>query len=188
MVTEEDLKKFFGELEIPEKLFALRKFDEEVAQGYWFSEGFEFSLDKDRVGLKTYSDDTEFLNSLYEFANADGNGSSYGFWLCDGNVDLNKAPIVAFGSEGGFHIVAKDLSGLLEILTFDSEPMIDWDEIYYYKDPDDFEPSPKSEEYCSWLKEKYEIGKIDNADNLVKEAQKQYQSLFKNWVNKYYQD
>ena len=188
MVKEEDLNNFFEGLEIPDELNALLKFDAEVAQGYWFSEGFEFSLDKDRVGLKTYSDDAKFLNSIYEFANADGTGSSYGFWLKDENLDLNKAPIVAFGSEGGFHIVAKNLSDLLQILTFDSEPMIDWDEIYYYKDLDDFEPSPKSEAYCSWLKEKYAIDKIDNADEIVKAAQEEYQSLFKSWVEQYYQD
>lgn len=66
--------------------------------------------------------------------------------------------------------------------------MIDWSVIYYYKDPDNFEPSPKSEAYCSWLKEKYAIDKIDNADEIVKAAQEEYQSLFKSWVRQYYQD
>lgn len=188
MVKEKDLIEYFQEFEIPEKLLSLLKFDTEVAQGYWFSEGFEFSLDKNKAGLKTYSESQEFLESIYEFANADGTGSSYGFWLKDGSRDLNKAPIVAFGSEGGFHIVARNLADFLKILTFDSEPMIDWDEICYYKDPDNFKSSQKSDEYCIWLKEKYAISKTDNADLIVKDAQEAYQSLFKDWVGRFYQN
>ena len=184
---EEDLISHFQGLNIPEKLSALLKFSNEVAQKNYFSDGFEFSLDKEKSGLKTYSDNEEFLHSIYEFANADGTGSSYGFWLKDGSSDLDRAPIVAFGSEGGFQIVANNLDGLLQILTFDSEPMIDWDEIYYYKDPDDFEPSAKSKEYSDWLIKECALVAIDSADEIVEKAQNRHKDSFNAWVGKFYE-
>lgn len=146
-MTEEDLIEYFQNIQIPSKLLALLKFDNEAAEQKYFSDGFEFSLDKEKTGLKTYSTDELFLNSIYEFANADGTGSSYGFWLKDNITNLNEAPIVVFGSEGGYHVVAKNLDELLQLLTFDSEPMIDWDEVYYYKDIEEYEPSGKIKEY-----------------------------------------
>lgn len=184
----EDLMNHFQGLTIPKKLIALLKFDSEVAQRNYFSDGFEFSIDKEKTGLKTYSGDEAFLNSIYEFANADGTGSSYGFWLKDGCSDLENVPVVVFGSEGGFHIVAKNFDGLLQILTFDSEPMIDWDEVVYYKDPDDFEPTSKSREYCDWLKNACALDPISNADEIVDDAQKEYKDSFNAWVGEFYRD
>jgi len=185
---EEDLKCHFQGLDIPEKLLALLKFSNEIAQNKYFSNGFEFSLDKEKVGLKTYSDNKEFLCSIYEFAVADGTGSSYGFWLKDGSSDLDRAPIVAFGSEGGFHIVANNFAGLLQILTFDSEPMIDWDEICYYKDTKDFEPSAKSKEYRDWLRKECALAGIESADEIVQEAQKTHKESFSAWVGNFYKN
>lgn len=187
-MTEQELVTFFEGIDVPNKLLDLLKFDNEVAGQEYFSDGFEFSLDKEKVGLKTYSTDEKFLKSIYEFANADGTGSTYGFWLMNGNTNLNEAPIVVFGSEGGYHVVAKNLDDLLKILTFDSEPMIDWDEVYYYKDLDDFEPSSKSAEYHKWLKNKFNIEPVDNADKIVGDAQKLYKDSFNEWVGKFYED
>jgi hypothetical protein len=186
MILQEDLVNFFQGLSVPKKLLALLKFDTETSQRDYFSSGFEFSLDKEKVGLKTYSDSKKFLNSIYEFAKADGGGSSYAFWLKDGNSNLELAPIVVFGSEGGFHIVAKNLDGLLQILTFDSEPMIDWETVYYYKGLEDFEPSKKSKEYRNWLKKECAIDPIDNADAIVEEAQKEHKKSFNAWVGEFY--
>jgi hypothetical protein len=187
MSMKEDLVKYFNGLTVPKRLLALLKFDHEVAKNNYFSDGFEFSLDKDKIGLKTYSDKEIFLNSIYEFANADGTGSSYGFWLKDGNTDLEHVPIVAFGSEGGYHVVASNLDEFLQILTFDSEPMIDWDELNYYKDPDDFEHTAKSSEYIDWLKNEYSLSVIENADEIVEKAQKLHKEDFNAWVSKFYE-
>lgn len=188
MSMQEDLVSCFKGLSVPKKLLALLKFDSEISPRRYFSDGFEFSIDKEKIGLKTYSEDEKFLNSIYEFANADGTGSSYGFWLKDGNSNLDNVPIVVFGSEGGFHVVAKNLDRLLQILTFDSEPMIDWDEVYYYKDPDDFEPTSKSKEYRDWLKSECALDPITSADEIVEEAQKEYKDSFNAWVGEFYED
>ena len=188
MSMKENLISYFGELTVPKKLLALLEFDNEVVGNNYFSDGFEFSLDEEKYGLKTYSDNESFLNSIYEFANADGTGSTYGFWLKDGNFNLEEVPIVAFGSEGGYHVVACNIDELLQILTFDSEPMIDWDEVFYYKEPDDFEPSSKIEEYKRWLKIEYSLPAIENADEIVKRAQKLHKDSFNAWVGKFYED
>lgn len=187
MSMEEDLANHFKGINVPRKLLALLKFSTEASQQSYFSEGFEFSLGKDKTGLKTYSKDELFLNSIYEFANADGTGSSYGFWLKDGNSNLGEVPIVVFGCEGGFHVVARNLDGLLQILTFDCELMIDWGEVYYYKDPDDFEPSSMSKKYCDWLKNECALDTIDSTDAIVAEAQKYYKDSFNAWVGKFYE-
>jgi hypothetical protein len=188
MITQDDLIEYFQGFNIPANLLALLNFDIEIAQGDFYSDGFEFSLDSDKTGLKTYSTAEEFLNSIYEFACADGSGSSYAFWLKDGNNDLGNAPVVVFGSEGGFHIVARNFNELLQILTFDSEPMIDWDSVSYYKDPDDFEPSSMSKKYRKWLKKECLLGHIDDANEIVMHAQKEYNDEFKNWVARFYKN
>lgn len=186
MNIKDDLIEHFNGLSLPNRLLSLLKFDHKIAQNSCFSDGFEFSVDKEKIGLKTYSDNGEFLNAIYEFANADGTGSSYGFWLKDGNTNLEQVPIVAFGSEGGFHVVSNNFDELLQILTFDSEPMIDWDEISYYKDPDDFEPSAKSSEYRDWLNSECSLSTIDNVDEIVEKAQKLHKESFNAWVAKFY--
>jgi len=180
MSMKDNLIEYFNGLNVPSRLLSLLKFDYEVAQNNYFSDGFEFSLDKEKIGLKTYSENDEF-------ANADGTDSSYGFWLKDGNTNLERVPIVAFGSEGGFHVVSNNLDELLQILTFDSEPMIDWDEIYYYKDHDDFEPSAKSSEYRDWLNNECSLSAIDNADEIVEQAQKLHKDSFNAWAGKFYE-
>ena len=88
----------------------------------------------------------------------------------------------------GFHVVARNFNELLQILTFDSEPMIDWDRVYYYKDSDDFEPSSMSKEYRQWLKTECLLDPIDDADEIVKQAQKEYNDAFKNWVARFYEN
>ena len=66
--------------------------------------------------------------------------------------------------------------------------MVDWDSLYYYKDPDDYEPSAKIESYRSWLKNTRSLETITNADALVELAQKYHQKEFKDWMAKFYQD
>lgn len=188
MSTEQQMTEYLQGLALPEKLLPLLRFDRTGAGNDYFSEGFEFSIDKEKLGLKAYSEDPAFLDSLFEFATADGSGSGYYFWLKDGNTNLEQAPVVVFGSEGGYHVVAHHFDELLQLLTFDSEPMIDWDEVYYYKDPDDFKPSAESETYHRWLQHQYGMAVIDDADAIVANAQASYQQAFKSWVAQFYQE
>ena len=136
MANIDELTKEFGSYRVPDLLMKLAEFETDCSSGY-FSESFEFSFDPDKYGLKTYSENEVFLNSFVEFAQADAGGSTYAVWIQEGVTDLNSAPIVVFGSEGGVHVIAKDMSELLEILAYDAEPMVDWDEVFYYRDEDE---------------------------------------------------
>lgn len=185
---KEELLEFFSGMKLPDKLLKLCDFQNEIGKGDFYSEGFELSIDKEKIGLKTYSDDDNFLNYIYEFANADSTGSTYGFWFSSFNQNLNEAPICVFGSEGEYHIVANNFDELRQILTFDSEPIIDWDEVYFYKDPDDYEPSPKSKELIDWVKLSFDIESTNEPDSIVKSAQENHQENFKEWVGKFYAD
>jgi len=183
-----ELAKAFGKRQIPEILLELLNFVNTVSKDNWFSEGFEFSIDEEKYGLKTYSEENDFLHSLIEFAKADGTGSTYAIWIKNNDESLENMPIVAFGSEGGYHIVSENIKGLLEILSYDVEPMIDWDTVDYYKDEDDYEASEYIEIYQKWLTENYQIQVTNNADKIVENAQEKYQEEFELWVGKYYSE
>jgi hypothetical protein len=119
MIDKNDFIKNFNGLTIPDELAKLLDFQNNVSKENFYSAGFELIVVLEKFGLRTYSEDLQFLNSILEFANADGTGSSYGFWLNGSKQDLRETPIVIFGSEGGFHIVARNIQELLQILTYD---------------------------------------------------------------------
>lgn len=187
MLELSEFAKNFKDSAVPNELIKLLEFENKVSKDGFYSDGFELIVDTEKIGLKTYSEDEIFLASIIEFANADYTGSTYGFWLKDGNKNLSESPIFAFGSEGGFHIVAGNIKELLQILTFDSEPMIDWDEISFYKS-EDYEPSPFAEEYKKWLAENFDLQSVENPDFLVEKAQSKYQAEFQKWMNLYYSE
>jgi hypothetical protein len=186
MIEEKDFAKNFNGLHAPVELVKLLKFQNEVSKTRFYSSGFELNVDIGKIGLKTYSEDEVFLSSLFDFALADGTGSTYGFWLRTENMNLSESPIIAFGSEGGFHVVAENIRELLQILTFDSEPMIDWDEISFYKDAENHTQSDYSEVYRNWLNEALNLKPIENPNLLVKKAQDKYQTEFYKWFRQYY--
>ncbi|WP_136679928.1 hypothetical protein [Neptunomonas sp. XY-337] len=186
MLLEEDIKTYFNHFNLPEKFLSLVEFDRNIAKGERFSEGFELSLQTDKFGLKTYSGNEEFLNSIYEFSLADGTGSTYAFWVKNGESNLAEMPIIAFGSEGGFHVVANNFDEFLQILTFDSEPMIDWDSINYFKSPEYDEPSARVEDYINWLKSACNLLPISDANSIVENAQKNHKDSLQKWFNKFY--
>ena len=175
-------QKNFRIYEVPEVLNKLLDFQNKSHAFY--SNGFELDDCSDQYGLNSYSKDNAFLSRLIEFAKADGSGSTYAFWIQEDN-DIEKAPIIIFGNGGGVHVVAENIMQLMKILTYDAEPMVDWDDVVYYKDEED-EPSERSQEFKEWLLRNYNIKPIDDADQLVKQAQEKYKDSFIAWMNIYY--
>lgn len=185
MARIEELKQCLNGYESTGKIFSLWDFSE-LTSGAWFSDSFEFNFDPEQDGLRTYSEDKTFLSSIIEFAHADATGSTYGFWVRDKNIGLDSTPIVIFGSEGGYHIVARDINEFFQLLAFDSEPTVDWDEVYYFKDDSDFQPSEKNEEYKQWLKDVHGISEPMAPDQILTRAQSELQKEFHDWVGNYY--
>lgn len=177
-----DTKKNFGKTPIPDPLLKLIEFASKCPTR--FSDGFEFGQFDEKDMLRTYSEDDAFLSSIVEFAMADGTGSIYALWV-GATPDVEKAPVLVFGSEGGVHPVASSTLELLELLTFDSEPMVEWKEVVFYKDKDS-RTSKSHAEYVAWLEKQFKIKPIDNAESIVSKAQAAYGERFKTWMKKYY--
>ena len=84
--------------------------------------------------------------------------------------------------------MAENLPGLFQILTFDAEPMVDWDKVTYYK-PKDNEDSDGAAEYARWLMKTFQLkpAKDDKeVGKLVAAAQKAHGAAFKTWMGKYH--
>lgn len=156
-------------------LIKLFLFERDVSKTSGFSSAFEFDLDTDKKYLKMECDCSDYIDSVYPFALATGCGSSYAFWVVDGNKNLNTVPIIALGSEGGIRVVANNILELMHILTFDEEPMIDWENLCYYKDEDEDDSSEKSKEYSKWIKEEYNLEPLLNCNHIVENAVNKHQ-------------
>jgi len=181
------LKEFldnFNGCTLPNELMQFLEFQNR-SDGDVFSEGFEFSTDEKQGLYYGWSKDPDFLNNLFPFARANYSGSFYAFWRNSAATDLNDMPIAIFGDEGGEHIVAENFLQLLKILTFDAEPMVSHDKVIYYKDEEDYRPSPKSDSFKKWIRASFNIDPIDSADEIVHLAQEKYGRSFNDWKLKY---
>ena len=58
------------------------------------------------------------------FAQATGGGSFYALWSDGQTKTTSDMPVVVFGDEGGAHVVAENVRGLLQLLTYGVEPMV----------------------------------------------------------------
>ena len=180
MNKEQFLKKY-QDFKIPKSLTKLIEFS--LEKDSFFSDGFEIEPENIKYMYESYSSEKEFTASFICIGSADGGGSEYAFWLKNGK-DLTNAPIVAFGGEGGYHIVAKNFDELIRILTFDIEPMIDWDGIQFYKDEDDFESSQCANEFHDWVRTNLNLELIDSdqeMDKIITESKEVYQNELKEW-------
>lgn len=127
-----------------------------------------------------------FLEKLFPFAQANGSGSFYCIWNDGTSKAMNKMPIVVFGDEGGVHIVAENILQLLHLLTFDTEITVSDEEIYFYKNKDDYEESEDLNEFLKWLKSDFGLDQIHETSNIINAAQTKYKFEFDKWFKQYY--
>jgi len=182
MSTIEAYREYFEPEAIPDALARLIGFA--TAQRGWFSEGFELECDSDDVAFRSCFTHPAFLNSLFAIGQADGTASIYALWRQSGM--LSDAPIVVFGGEGGAHVVAKNLVELFRILTLDTEPMIDWDEVTYHK-PRDAKPSEGAADFAEWLARNFNAKPVRDADKamqIVNNAQAAHEKEFQAWLKR----
>ncbi|SHH20236.1 hypothetical protein SAMN05444372_1232 [Flavobacterium micromati] len=185
-LTKEVFMKAFCDYKVPDDLIMLFEFAE-IYGHFDYSESFYLTT-KDDTGLKTWTEEMEFRNAFIEFAGANGTGSDYGFWIIDKN--LNKCPIVIFGDEGGIHIIAENIRQLLQLVTFDHEPYVSFEDVYYYIDDEenDYEHSRSHTEYTNWVKENFNLNPIETeeeAENIIKNAQFKYQFHLNRFLKKF---
>lgn len=181
MINPADFNGNFGHKPVPELLQNLVTFESGLPSRDYYARGFELLPASGQSLLRTYSEDETFLDELTEFAQADDTGSMYVLW----HKSETETPVAIFGSEGGFHIVARNLPELLEILLFDTEPMVDWDGVTYFKtEPED--TSVHSSAFRNWVSE--QLAGIHPAlpDQVVRHAQEKYAAEFAAWMSRYY--
>ena len=180
MSSKQAFIDIFADLEAPQELLRLWDFEEGCGRAY-FANGVELTVDG-KIGLSTWSEAPAFLERFFPFAQADGTGSIYALWLPAMDAILREAPVVVFGSEGGVHIVAATVRELLQLLSFDAEPMVDHEGVSYYKDEEEQEPSEHHKAYAACLADHWDLEVIDDADALVEAAQAQWGDTFQRWA------
>lgn len=180
-----EFKENLGLTTIPVELEKLIHFQENISGFENYSEGFGVLID-DKSALKSWGNDNDFLDNVLQFAQANGSGSFYAIWNDGTKKTLNEMPVIVFGDEGGVHVVAKNLLELLQLLSFDSEISVDFDEAYFYKDEEDYEESEDLTAYLKWLKEEFGLDQIKTPDEIVKAAQATYKKDFDNWLAQYH--
>jgi hypothetical protein len=179
-----EFKENWGATPIPTELEKLIYFQSNSSSFENYSQGFEVTID-DKTGLKSWSEDISFLDKLFPFAQANGSGSFYAIWNDGTTKPINEMPIVVFGDEGGVHIVAENILQLLHLITFDTEISVDFEEIYFYKDEDDYEESEDLNEFLSWLNRDYGLDQIQAPSNIISAAQEKYKEEFDKWFGQY---
>lgn len=145
--------------DVPPTLLALLEFEQSLGPKVEYSFGYETQIDSEQPLIGTYG--KEAAKQFIEFAQANGSGSSYAFWVKDGNKDLETAPIVFLGDEGFNALAANNLRQLLSLLSCDSEGRAfdEEDGLYYGKTGDEeeldederMEPSEGINAFREWL-------------------------------------
>lgn len=154
-------------------------------KGDYYARGFELFVDYGNTrslehGLST---DPEFLGRLVPFAYANGSGSVYALWRLDERTDLATLPVVVFGDEGGLHVVARDLREFFQLLGYDCEISVHWDDAYYYRDDEECEPSVGHDEYVAWLDQHFALRPTTDPDVIVAAAREELGPRFATWVS-----
>lgn len=181
-----ELKEFqqnFGTRYPPKEFVYLHAFQKEMPE---YAQGFYLLVDN-KSGLKSWSEDTAFLDPLMPFAQANGSGSFYALWDEGTGKELNEMPVIVFGDEGGIHVVAENILQLMRLLTYDTEIYVDHTSTYFYKDGEE-EESEYGDSYRAWLKEHFRQDPIDDPARIIETAQKKYKSSFDNWIKPFFND
>ncbi|BAL91274.1 hypothetical protein AMIS_60540 [Actinoplanes missouriensis 431] len=150
-----------------------------------YSQSFGLDDWNDTSGLEAgWSKDPGFLAGLLPFARATGGGSFYALWRIDDRADLATLPVIAFGDEGGEHVVARDLRELFRLLTFDSEPSIGHEDLFFYR-ADDEDHSAHHDTFVTWLAGTFGLTPVDDPDEVVAAARDEFGERFTAWKSRY---
>lgn len=179
-----EFKQNFNDYDLTSELTDLKYFQDKHLN---YSDGF-YLLADDKTGIKTWSEDKSFVDRLMPFAQANGSGSIYAIWNDGTNNKINELPIVVFGDEGGVHIVAENIFQLMQILTFDTEIMVDFDQASFYKDEHAYKESKQNSLYKNWLKENYKLDPVIDPNKIIVGAQNKHKVAFDNWFRQYCKD
>ncbi len=194
-----EYKKYFNGYEIPSSLIALIDFSKEI-ENESYAESFYLHADEDIFTYwlgKVCSEEEvqEYSRHIFKFANADGTGGFYAFWVKDDISNLEEAPVICYGSEGEVKIVAKNIKGLIKLLSYGPEGM---DGNYAFSCSDDYdeflEYHPNFFTFRSWIKDElgiepikeWQVTESKEVNTLIEEANAMYKDDFDAWQYQFY--
>jgi hypothetical protein len=184
MISVDGFAKNFEPYSVPPELLKLLAFQQGVQTFEGYSKGFWLTED-DKGGLKSWSEDPEFLARLLPFAQADGKGSFYALWAQGTSEDASTFPVLAFGGEGGATVVAEDVKDLLRIIAFDTEPSVDAGSIFF--DRHDPSHAERHADYVAWLAQ-LGLQPAEDPRTLIDAAQAKHETTFEAWLAQYYDE
>ncbi len=192
-LSKEKIQKEFHDYLLPTTLSSLIDFDNDISDNYYYTEAFELTYRSYYdLALEHTSVRRAFFKAIIPFAQATHSGSFYAFWAKDDTKDLNQAPIVVFGDEGGIHIIADNINELLQIIAIDVEPMVDDEEVFFIDDEEDDYIEEDEEESSSkhidsfkeWLQRDLNLTPFtkDEIAPAIEKAQQKHQKDFETWL------
>jgi hypothetical protein len=185
MIEPTDFAKNFPNEVAPDALTKLLDFQNNTSKSDFYASGFELIVGAPSGMLESYSSDPDFLKAFFIFAQVTAGGSEGCIWHAK-ESDPSTAPIIVFGDEGGYHVIAQNIFEFMQLLTLDTEPSIGWDSVSMERGDDD-SVSPASKTYKSWLKTNFNLAAIKDAEPIIAAAQAKHQAAFEKWMKKYYQ-
>jgi hypothetical protein len=180
MIDPANFANNFPNATVPNALKKLLDFQNNTSGPEFYATGFELIVNQAPGMLETYSSDVAFTNAFCIFAQANGSGSLYAIWRGI-DTDLNTAPIILFGDEGGVAVIAQHIQELLQLLSVDAEAWIGSSGIYMKRQDGD-RVSPMSETFKGWLKTNFNLDAISDTEPVVTAAQAKHQTVFEQWM------
>ncbi|MCL2310135.1 MAG: hypothetical protein FWC42_07675 [Proteobacteria bacterium] len=168
-------KEIYNVAELPGQLDHLIKFQNKYGFEN-FCQGFGMYVEDKNI-FKHWTQSSELMEQLVCIGQANSTGSIYAIWRCNEKLPLDGQPIIAFGDEGGCWIVADNFSDFLRLLTYDSEPTLSHENIYFEKNDEESEHHKK---YVSYVKKNFQINKLKTGaevSELISKAQGKYQKI-----------
>ncbi len=204
-----EYSKVFGKYKIPNTLKLLAEFEnkhghETFGESFYLrteENAFESYFDEDSVDEKQME---EYVNHMLPFAVADGTGGIVALWVRDKESDLEKAPIICYGSEGDISVVAQNIKEYVKILSFGAECMDgscyhsidDYDEESDFKDfkSEFLHYNPNFLIFRKWMKDTLDVTPVKKwddesssvVDKIIEKAQKKLNKSFDKWQYQFY--
>ncbi len=192
-MVKQEFTALFSGYKIPKELKSLLEFQVSENVPSYYSNAI-YLMTEETPLIESYSTEEEFVKAFIPFAEANSSGSIYAFWVYDkGEEDLSKAPIVAFGDDGGFFIVAKNFQELLQIAAYDVEAVVYEDEFYFQdkevlEEEGEFTAAEFYSEYLDWLRSDAKLKPIltiEDVDAIVDGAQSIYQEKLEQYIKRF---
>ncbi|MES4906947.1 MULTISPECIES: hypothetical protein [unclassified Streptomyces] len=160
------------------ELNLLREFEEELDDSY--AAGFGMIVEFGEYGYGEAPENPELAESLVPFALANSSDALYVLWrIDDRTADLATLPVAMLSSEGGIHLIARDMREFLQFLaSLDGEPWDDGGRIAFR----DGEESPRREEYLAWLDRHFGLAPVDDPGTVVEAARVELGEQFATWL------